>query len=322
MDSIKTLFKRIRRYLQIKSALKYARHFLVDGIYKVDERTICKIKKNDKKNNSKTFNVHCKNKIIEPVDCLYFIVNKYKFIFVAEKQSFFYIKKRKRYLLFKKRYSCFGNTLLYHHINLEFFDKKKLVVGDTAIGIKYKSHEMFDEVVNIIVGIAQESNSVVRNIKISNKEYSVPFYVQHGDFKDSNIIWDGNNYKLIDLEEIGVYPILFDLFFYTFISKPFSFLDIIFSNRFVELVKNVWKKLDESISFREKYIFVDYTVSIYLSYLLQMYKKEHTKEFFNYYLFWTSSNFLKDKRLTQTKLIIDSELYTDKLYLKKIKRTK
>lgn len=315
-NSIAMLKNKVKRYFQIKRALKYAKYLLANGQYYVDDKTICKLDANKNKHFYEKFKVKTKKKNITPVEWLYFTITKYKKIFVSEDQCYFYIKSRKRYELFKNNYSKYAQMLPYKHINLNFYDENKMVIGETAKGTKFRNNERFEETLNLLFDTNLSQEVDYKNLLVNDENIEVPFFVQHGDFKNSNVIWNETDYCLIDLEEVNEYPAFYDLFFYVFLSKPQTFIETLFSDFFINRTKNFWLSKNKDLHFDRDYFFVDYSLSIYLSFVLEKYKSEHTKEFFDYYLFWTSNRLVDDERLLLTKLVINLKLTRDKFFKK------
>ena len=317
---MRRLFNLLKRYFEIKIVFRYARFLLLDGLYVVDQRTVHKVDNKSGVKRFRSFNVKSRNKTIDPVDSLYFSITKYKILFVTAENTYFFIKKKKRFELLKNTYTSYIKLLPYDHINIFFKDENKLAISNTVNGVKYKNHEKFDEVFNLLLNSYKEIDVFFKELVISNgSKVAVPFCVQHGDFKDSNIIWDNNNCFLIDLEAIGPYPLLFDLFFYVFISKTRNSNILLFSPLFYKKIKKIIKQKQSDISFEQDYQYIDYSLSIYLSYLLEGYQKEHTYEYFDYYFHWVFYDFINDDKLKMTKSIINSKLVNDKYYLRRLK---
>ena len=270
---------KITYYFSIKKSLSIVSKCLYDGYYSFTNGDI-KIIDKSQVFKFNIFKVKEKNKMDLLFDEGRIIKTQYKTILICKDFTFYFYNNKKRYFDIKNRFSNFIYLLKYPSMELSFDDSNLLVVGKTIIGTKYKRNEKFNLVLDYLFSFYDKSEYVSKQITIGNISLSVPFCVQHGDLKDSNIVWDGpQNFCLIDLEAINEKPIFFDMFFYILISKKQK-AHVIFENKmFMDKLRKV--AVDKGVDNDNS---IDDLLLIYLNCLINGYIYEHTISYYNYYL--------------------------------------
>ena len=118
---------------------------------------------------------------------------------------------------------------------LGFNDDKELIVMKNLKG-RFFADCIHDEI--IVQGLLHYN----LDSAVKENEYKEVFFLQHGDAKYDNIIWNKDSFMFIDLDGIQFLPPLFD-FFYYLNSRGYSLKDI---ERFIEkynaLANRIYKK--------------------------------------------------------------------------------
>ena len=269
---------KVKYYFSLKKSLKVVSKCLCNGYYKVESGCIKKVNKPSSWKPN-VFKIKTKSKMAWLSEGGKIIQTKYKRILICDRFTLYFSKTKKRYFESKHRYELFADLLTYPLMKLTFDDNNFLIIGETVTGIKFKRNEMFNLVLDFMFDYFAKAKRINKQIRIESQNINAPFYIQHGDIKDSNIIWNhSGGFCLIDLEAINEKPIFFDLFFYVLISKKrnayITFRNHLFRERIKEIAANAGFKNAT----------IDTIVLIYLSCLMDGYRNEHTKSYYDYYL--------------------------------------
>ena len=182
---------------------------------------------------------------------------------------------KKRYLTTKTNYDLYRDKLSYDSIEYHFFDKEARITSKVINGETHDDDVHFNKMTNLI--LSQYTNDNIFENKTINSFVDVPFFVQHGDCKNSNIIWKSNHPIIIDLEAIGPYPILYDYFYYVFMTKK---------DKSLEYLKSMSPIINKKFAQAGIGCPLDYYLSCYLSYLTKYLSKEYSENVVNFYLGW------------------------------------
>ena len=104
--------------------------------------------------------------------------------------------------------------------------------------------------------------TILESAVVSPSNYLDKTYLQHGDFKPQNILWIGNDYILIDIDDLSFYPILFDFFHFCAISQIDALETIALLEANSDLVNLILNKFDMSYSIKS----IDYIACKYIEY--------------------------------------------------------
>lgn len=292
------IINKIKYHRMIRLYFKKIKNFLVDGYYKVDDKLIKKTQFS-LMNFYKLFKIKTgRNKLFNYEEgSLFFTV--YKCGFLTNDRAFYFINKKERYELYKNNYLKYIDNLPYKTITLTFDDDKNLVVAPYIRGMIYKDLSHFDIFLNALFDAAKKSAYELITTKILNQEFILPWYVQHGDCKNANIIWDENDkFTLIDLEAIDFYPALYDVFYYLFISKKEQSIGILksasFSKEMYDFFKAKLKMVPDN--------FLDLALASYAYYTASRLRADSELYEFEFYLFWRKYDSFDDFPLTKNVL--------------------
>lgn len=280
-------------------------YFLEDGFYIVENNNIIKTKKTIK-NIHKVFKVKTSKKIEEPYNGGRLFITQYKYGLLTEKKAYYFVRDKERYDLFKTNYLRYKEKLLYPAIELEFYDQDKIVITSIVDGTIYKDLSHFDTFLNILFDYSNKADAIEVKTSIFGCEYVLPWYVQHGDCKNGNIIWKNNNsFMMIDLEAIDLYPPLYDVFYYLFITKKEDSISILKSKEFNDKVKTFYLKRTKDVPSN----ILDITLANYAYFTSSKLKQGSELYEFEFYLYWRLYDSFDDFPITKRVLME----YEDKL---------
>lgn len=269
-------------YIQIKKSMKIISNYMENGYYLYKDGNLTFTNK-PSRIKCNVFKLNTNHKEDELYKSGKIIRTKYKTILITKRKSIYFLKRKKRYFQSKTNILKYCSSSLYPILKLDFDDCNLRIIGNTVLGKKYKRNEKFNTIVSNLFDIYKRSEYKLTDFDFGNNKFVIPYCIQHGDLKDSNIIWlDDSKFCLIDLEAFGLKPIFFDLFFFIFISKKEKADLTLFSKPFYESFKNVLEHIN--IKFKSKNEMIDSALFYYLIFLLNDYKEEHTKNYYNYYL--------------------------------------
>lgn len=119
---------------------------------------------------------------------------------------------------------------------VDFIDDKNLIIENEICGERYSDKKHDDIVIKSIIKYQ------FLNDKYINKDDDI-YVFQHGDFQRINILWlDMNKFICIDLDDIGYYPILYDLIKYLYSAKYTKKEIINILNENKTSIVNIYKK--------------------------------------------------------------------------------
>lgn len=250
--------------------------FLEPGKYFFDNESFSKQNKNDRYPFWDKIRIFIRNKsnvgLHASGSCF---IGKYKAKLFFEDIIVFYVFNKKRYEITKANYYLFHEKLNYNFVEYYFCDHDKRIITNVIDGVVYNDDAHFQKFLNVIMD-QYVLNNVVERKQIDDFT-NVPFFVQHGDCKNNNILWKLEEPILIDLEAVDSYPIFYDLFYYVFSTKKTD------APVFLKKIRPVLEKFLVDRGFGGS---LDYYLSCYLCYLTKYLSRKYSQSVFGFYFGW------------------------------------
>lgn len=305
-----SVISKIRYHSKLKKYFKKVEYFLDDGYYIINDK---EIKQTNKKDASfyRRFKVSSGNNKFANYTSGRLFFTKYKAGLLTDEKAFYFINDNDRYALYKKNYVLYKDRFLYPSISLEFIDDKMLVVASIVKGLLAKDCSHFAIFLDSLFSFASKSRYEYKDAIYT--DLKLPWYVQHGDCKNANIIWnkDNDEFTMIDLEAIDIYPPLYDVLYYLFITKKEESINILNSNEFNKKVRGFYSRLMKDVPNN----ILDITLANYAYYTSSKVSKGVELYEYEFYLFWRHFDSFNKYPLTQKVL----KEYENKLKECKIK---
>ena len=291
-----SLISKVKYYLKLKKYFGNIRDFLADGYYVVDDKKIEQLGE-QKVSRFKRFKVKSYGTKLYGYKKGSLFFTQYKSGLLTEDTAFYFITNKTRYEEYKKHYELYKARLMYPSIDLKFVDEKKLVIAPIVNGQLIKDESRFEIFLKNIFDLAKSSKFEMKSSMCTNSKIELPWYVQHGDCKNANIIWskEGNKFTMIDLEAIDLYPPLYDAFYYLFITKKEASVSILKSKSFEGQIKSFYSNLFDVVPDN----ILDITLANYASYTSSKLVKGSDLYEFEFYLYWRKYDSFKEFPLTQ-----------------------
>lgn len=289
-------FKKIRYFKNGKTYLK-------DGVYYLDGQSFYQLNSNRK--DIKPWNkvkIQKKNKLYSTeYSSGIYVVGQYKAKFLFKDYIVFFVYSRKRFCETMEKYNSYVSFITYDVASYSFDVSKKMIATTMINGERHNDDSHFNAFINKIC--EQYLPSKIYQKKDINNFKNIPFFIQHGDCKNSNIIWQGNKPILIDLEAIDSYPIFYDLFYYIFITKKENTTEVLDDIR--TSIINVLYKIKSNCDFDP----LDYYLSCYFAFLCNYISKKCSSFVAKFYLGWinyiTRSDYpLLNKEINKAKKLV------------------
>lgn len=289
-----SVISKFRYRLKLKKYFKKVECFLDDGYYTLNDKTIKRINKNDV-SFYRRFKVSSNNNKLANYTSGSLFFTKYKAGLLTNDKAFYFINSKDRYELYKTNYTRYIDRLVYPCINLEFVDDKMLVIAPIVKGLSIKDCSRFGIFLDKLFEFASKSKYEYKDAVES--EIKLPWYVQHGDCKNANIIWnkDDKEFTMIDLEAIDVYPPLYDVFYYLFITKKEESISILNSVDFTKKVNRFYSRIIKDVPNN----ILDITLANYAYYTSSKVSKGVELYEYEFYLFWRHFDSFHKYPLTQ-----------------------
>ena len=273
------MLKRIGIYLKKRHYFKKGRLFLESGFYYLDGAIFYKLNKRHGSLNHFRIREY-KKSVFKKYSSGYYSLGKYKAKFILEDLIVFLLYDKQRFVETKLLYQKYIDRIMYDTAKYQFFDSKLLISSPVIEGVQFFDDTHFELFTKEIV--KQYTKHNICSTKVVDDIGVVPFFVQHGDCKDGNIIWQEDNPILIDLEAIGEYPIFYDLFYYLFIT---------YKEKSIEkfgTIRELIKKTIDTLKIQTPVDPLDYFLSCYLLYLSKYISRNYSNSVIRFYLGWIS----------------------------------
>lgn len=205
----------IRRKNEIQ-AFRYAKLFLKPGVYYANKNG--RFNRIDRyvlfpSNISHLFFIRTSGANEYPkAEYIDFSIGQGKVIILIQSKSygFFFTQKgyENAYRTYKEYYSNFN----YPCVKIfSFSARKNLIIMERLLGKHF-----FDGTHDLV--IVRDLLLLACSSPIQKDNNGVVKFLQHGDTNRKNVIWNNNNYSYIDLDNVGYYPPLLDVFHYLCMS--------------------------------------------------------------------------------------------------------
>lgn len=274
------MFKRMVEYLKKRRYFKKGKLFLESGLYCLDGSDFYKCNRENKSHGLlNCFRIRKqKNSDFKKYNSGKYALGKYKAKFILDDLIVFILYNKRRFKDTKNSYQKYIDKIFFNVAKYEFLESKLIISSPIIKGIQYFDDYHFELFAKEIVN--QYTNSNIYSTISINEINNVPLFVQHGDCKNSNIIWQNDNPILIDLEAMGPYPIFYDLFYYLFITYKEKSI-----GKF-EMMRKLINITIDKLNIETPIDPLDFFLSCYLIYLSKYISKKYSNYVIKFYLSW------------------------------------
>lgn len=130
-----------------------------------------------------------------------------KYVFLSEQFAFLFYKKEDYYKHFLEQFNSLCNSFNYPYPKFFEFNNDYWMIKTERLSGKVFKDCLHDSI--LIEDMIKRAIS--SPCKLSNNHILI---LQHGDVKAENVLWIKNKPYFVDIDTIGYYPILFDVFHY------------------------------------------------------------------------------------------------------------
>ena len=212
-----------RSYKLRKKIISLSKSVLNEGVYYFDFNKKEISKTND--NSKKKFKVYgCKKKRNElfpkKYSYLKFDYGMEKIVILSQDFVYAFFNKRESYKISKDSFVAYYKLFNYPCVQgLNYADSKKCLIMNKVEGeVKISYH--YD--ISLIESLCKYLLNAHTIINMKNEV----LFLQHGDVKRENVLWDKKEHCFIDLDCLGYFPPFFDVLHYLEYAK-YSLKDII-----------------------------------------------------------------------------------------------
>lgn len=213
---IKSVLKRIYiKFYRIRNeykAFKNARIFLKSGVYYVPSKK-SEFKKigTDRPKIRNLLHLHINFKdgqVKKPASSIEFAAGNGKAIILTQNKAIGFYFEQVAYDSAKRNFVLCYPLFNYPCVKgITFYEKQKCITMDRLNGVCYEDREHDKIIVRDLLSFSTYAN-------MRTTPDGIVKFLQHGDAKRDNIIWNGDNYEYLDLDNINYYPPLSDVFHY------------------------------------------------------------------------------------------------------------
>ncbi|GEM_PF-3752179 len=158
---------------------------------------------------------------------------------------------RDNYISIRDRIKTLYDRLPYDACTFAFDDEHTLMRAPFVKGQTYRDEEHFQKVLDYCFGALAKAELTERTIDIAGTERSVYYCVQHGDLNTRNILWNDDRITLIDLDNISILPLFYDIFYFVMTSRSADafayFHTSAFADRILAFCRNRGIHTDEDV---------------------------------------------------------------------------
>ncbi len=277
---------------------KKGKRFLVSGTYLINGDNFKLVKSKRESKDAKSWNfVKIRNKKtnLNKYSDGKFVIGFYKAKFILKDQIYFFLYNKNQYCRTEELYKKYSSYIFFKH-PIYAFDKTNFEISVPIVdGCIYDDDKHSDMFLHLLM--QQYNNERISEIRTIDSFENVPFYIQHGDCKNANIIWKNDVPTLIDLESVNSYPIFYDFFYYLLMTKGKNFpLSLNNYSHDVDVICSRLKIGNPKINN------IDYFLSCYLTYLSSYASKKYPEKVIDFYFRWITYSGLEKYPILKAKI--------------------
>ncbi|MCR4661094.1 MAG: hypothetical protein K5765_03710 [Clostridia bacterium] len=292
-----SFFNKIDNRLKIKKAFLKCSFVLKNGKYNIRGNDFF-IKPKDNAIFFSTFKIKSNNKFSYLLDKGKIYITPYKTLLMDDKLVFTFVKGFDRFSSIKKNIQLFANRLPYKVMSTKFDDDHNLIISDVVKGDQFNDEERLWMFVQFYFKNIKKKFFEVKTLNMCEKSEDVIFYPQHGDCHTKNIFWKDDKIQLIDADDINLYPLLYDVFYYIIASKHEEAFKLFCSGNFLALVQEFCNI--NGISYDNS--FVDKYLASYIYYWVNQMNIINDPKTIHFYIRWFENADLSQFPMTSTAL--------------------
>lgn len=292
-----SLFNKIDNRLKIKKAFLKCAFVLKNGKYNIRGNDFF-IKPKDNAIFLSVFKIKSNNKFSYLLDKGKIFITPYKTLLMDDKLVFTFVKGFDRFSSIKKNIQLFANRLPYKIMSTKFDDDHNLIISDVVKDDQFNDEERMWMFVQFYFKNIKKKYFEVKTLNMCEKSEDVIFYPQHGDCHTKNIFWKDDEIQLIDADDINLYPLLYDVFYYIIASKHEEAFKLFLSGDFLVSVQEFCsiKGISYDNSFVDKYL------ASYIYYWVNQMNIINDPKTIHFYIRWFENADLSQFPMTSTAL--------------------
>lgn len=273
--------KKIKRFLELKKAFKRASFVLRNGNYCLRENRFYLVQKNNKIHCLKIL-VRSKEKNPYLLDEGIFKITPYKILFMDDKMVFTFVNGKDRFHAIKENINHYSSKLPYKTMSASYITNRHLIISNVVKGVQYSDDEHLLMLIDHYLREIKITFLDKKQLDMSGISKDVLFYPQHGDCHSKNIFWNSQIPTLIDLDDVDLYPLFYDVFYYIIASKHEGAFSFFRTKEFEKWLKDFCDK--KHITVPDDII--DFYLASYVYYWINKMKPKMSYHEIDFYLKW------------------------------------
>ena len=224
--AIQRLERRTRRLLEIRRCFRSFSFMLDDGVYYFKDHAFHPASRKERINLLRTIRIRSGRKYPVQYTQGHYYITKEHFTFVFDDCTYQLSNASQRYDAISTRIKAYADRLPYQGIRISVDDDNRMIITSTVHGENWFNgdeeqfqQQHFHEVMDYLFESLGHAEIQTIRTEMNGTVYDVYSCVQHGDVLYDNIILTDDGPVLIDIGEIDLFPLFYDVFFYAVHSQ-------------------------------------------------------------------------------------------------------
>ena len=278
---VKRIFLKIHYYLDIRKALKSLSFVLENGRYYIEGNKLYRCEP-DSSHYKHIFKIRSKDKYLVVLKEGVFKITPYKYLLLNNDMVFTVVRGNKRYAHIREKLDSYLDKIPYKTMACKFIDKYSLIVSDVVVGNQYDDDAHLQQFIDYYFKHLDLSHIERKKVDMSSKVEEVIFYPQHGDCYCKNIFWRNGEPILIDLDDVDLYPLFYDIFYHVIASKHEEAFTFFRNAKFQGIINSFFAdKINET-----KCDIIDLYLGAYVYFWVNRMERKMTHHEIYFYLQW------------------------------------
>lgn len=215
---IKNYFFKLKQYINIRKAFKSLSFVLENGMYCIEGESFFLIKDNGSHHRF-SFKIKSKDKCMALLKEGSFKITPYKYLLLGESVVCTVVRGKERFNCIQEKLTSYRNQLPYRTMECKFVNKRNLIISNVITGKQFNDDAHLEQFIEYYFKHIDSKFFVNKRIDMNGIKKEVVFYPQHGDCYSKNIFWSDLEPTLIDIDDVDLYPLFYDVFYHLIASK-------------------------------------------------------------------------------------------------------
>lgn len=215
---VKYFILKLNRYINIRKAFKSLSFVLENGMCYIEGDKFFLIK-NIGSHQRFSFKIKSKEKYVTLLKEGSFKITPYKYLLLGESVVYTVVRGKERFNCIQEKLTSYRDQLPYKTMECKFIGKRNLIISNVITGKQFNDDAHLKQFIEYYFKHINSKLFANKRVDMNGIKKEIVFYPQHGDCYSKNIFWNGSEPTLIDLDDVDLYPLFYDVFYHVIASK-------------------------------------------------------------------------------------------------------